>query len=291
MGKVDLSQRVRYRLWSLPRSFGEFDAALLNAGTYRRIGWFTTLRRGAPVDYVGGELPSFTYAATYWLGGALRGYERVFEYGAGHSTLWFSRHVGDVTSVERDEHYVSRLKLRLPANVRVHYRVCAGDESWAGRDDPYVAAIRDAAEVYDVVVADGFARNSCVIAAMESLKPTGLIVLNNADHPIYRSAVDRLASAGFQRLDLIGPAPGVTNFSCTSIFCINFSSWLTGAPDPPFLGVDMIENGISHPCAARALWPHHPRSVSTIILRLLRNIRHQGRNYTNQQNFESSIRS
>ena len=239
MGRVDLSQRIRYRLWSIPRSFGELDAALLNTGTYRGIGWFTTLRCSAPVDCVGAALPSFTYPAIHWLAGALRGCEHVFEYGAGHSTLWFSRHAAEVNSVENDRRSVSRLELRLPANACVYYRTCSGDESWADSDDPYVAAIEESAAAYDVVVVGGFARNSCVIAAMKILKPGGLIVLDNADRPAYRPSGARLGSAGFQRLDLIGPVPGATKFSCTSIFSTDFSPWLTGAPEPTIWEADI----------------------------------------------------
>jgi hypothetical protein len=243
-GGVTLSQRIRYRLWSLPRSPRGLDAALLNAGMYRRLGWFTTLKVGAPVDRFGAELPWFTYPAIYWLAGALRGSERVFEYGAGHSTLWFSRHVAEVTSVESDEHWVRRLRPRLPTNASVLYRACAGDEDWADCADPYVAAIRGATGGYDVVVVDGLARNSCVAAAMDSLRPSGLIVLDNADRPAYRPAEDNLLAAGHQRLDLIGPVPGAVNFSCTSIFCTDFSSWLRGAPAPQYWGTDMTDYGV-----------------------------------------------
>lgn len=239
MRDVRLSERIRYRLWSLPRSPRELDAALLGAGTYRRMGWFTTLHSSGPVDGSGAELPCFTYPATYWLAGALRGSERVFEYGAGNSTLWFSRHVAEIASVESDKRCANRLESRLPANASVQYRACTGDELWAGSDDEYVAALTGTTGSYDVVVVGGLARNSCVSAVIKSAGRDGLVVLNNADRPAYRPAADRLKAAGYQRLDFIGPAPGIVNFSCTSMFCIDFSPWLTDAPVPPYFGVEV----------------------------------------------------
>lgn len=253
MGSVPLSQRIRYRLWSLPRSPREWDATLLSAGTYRRIGWFTTLNRGAPVDCVGAELPWFTYPAIYWLEGTLRGREHAFAYGAGHSTLWFSRHVAQITSVESDERWVRSLRHRLPANASVLHRMCSGDKLWAASGDPYVEALKGAVGGYDLIVIGGLARNSCITAATKSIRPSGLIILGNADHPAYRSACDMLRSREYQRLDLVGPAPGAVNFSCTSIFSTDLSSWLRDASPPPYRGDSMDEYRLLPPTWSRQL--------------------------------------
>ena len=236
MRDARLAERIWYRLWSLPRSPRELNAVLLGARTYRRIGWFTTLRSGAPADRTGGELPYFTYPATYWLQGALRGCEDVFEYGAGNSTLWFSRRVAEIISVESDKRRADRIRSRLPPNASVQYKPCAGDELRASSEDEYVAALTERTRNYDVIVVGGLARNSCVSAAIGLVGRTGLIVLSNADRPAHRPAADCLKAAGYQRLDFIGPAPGIVNFSCTSIFCMDFSPWLTGAPVPPCFG-------------------------------------------------------
>ncbi|PZS10133.1 MAG: FkbM family methyltransferase, partial [Chloroflexi bacterium] len=69
-------------------------------GMYRKVGWQRSVRTGLPVGPDGEAIPWFSYPALAWLDAVVTGSERVFEFGSGNSTVWFSRRVAEVVSVE-----------------------------------------------------------------------------------------------------------------------------------------------------------------------------------------------
>ncbi len=214
-------------LRGIPRSTSELKCSLRLLGLYRQIGWQQSIKRGLPSDQSGGELPWLSYPALAWLDAAFQGAERVFEYGSGNSTLWFSRRASSVVSVEHDGAWVGQLRKRLPSNVTLLHRACGGDEDWAVGPDPYVEALATfSAGSFDLVVIDGMARNSCALVAIDQVDGDGLIVLDNADRPAHHPAIDALHAAGFGRIDFVGPTVVQGVFSSTSVFSRNLPSTL-----------------------------------------------------------------
>jgi len=68
--------------------------SLLRKSSYlKSIGWFESYRRRLPVSRAGEAIPWYTYGATAFLEGRIRPSMLVFEYGSGHSTLWWSHRV------------------------------------------------------------------------------------------------------------------------------------------------------------------------------------------------------
>lgn len=202
-----------------PRSLTELRQSLLMLGMYRQIGWHRSVRAGLPVDVDGEALPWFSYPALQWLASVLRGSEHVFEYGCGNSTVWFSRHVAAVVSVEHDDNWIRQQRTRVGGNVEFIHRTCSGDEDWASGDDPYVDALAGyPTGRFDLVIVDGMARNSCVHAAINHLPDAGMIILDNADRPAHYPGVDALHQAGFGRIDFVGPTVVQGVFSSTSVF-------------------------------------------------------------------------
>lgn len=219
-------QRIRYRLWSMPASPRHFDRALLQMGTLKQVGWFESVRLGKPVDRCGNPLPWYTYSAIYWLDTALKGNERVFEYGSGNSTLWFAQRVKSVVAIEHDAAWFQKLQASAPDNVSLrHVPTCACEASME-RTDPYVCAIaHDFQERYDLIVVDGQARNACCQVAVSHLREEGLLVLDNSDREAYEPANRFLLSEGFARIDFIGPIPGNVGWSSTSVYSRDLSRW------------------------------------------------------------------
>lgn len=188
-------------------------------GLYRQIGWQASIKLGLPSDETGSELPWLSYPALAWLEAAFQGTERVFEYGSGNSTIWFSQRAASVVSVEHDGAWVDQMQTRLPSNVTLLHRVCGGDEDWAGAADGYVEALTTfRAGSFDLVLIDGMARNSCALAAIDQVDGDGLIVLDNADRPAHHPAIDALHAAAFGRIDFVGPTVVQGVFSSTSVF-------------------------------------------------------------------------
>ena len=218
--------RLRYRVWAAPRARREVDAAVMLHGTLRSIGWTESANKRAPVDGHGEPIPWYTYGALVWLEHALSGGESVFEYGGGHSSLWYGKKTMRVVTVEHDREWAALIQDRSPSNVSLLYRFCDGSDVAAPDGDAYVTAIDDFPEPWDVIAVDGMARNSCVSKAIERLAADGLVVLDNSDRLAYRPAVKTLHQAGFTRLDFSGWAPGGTAMGCTSVFSRNLARWV-----------------------------------------------------------------
>jgi hypothetical protein len=242
--RTTIGQKVRYRLWALPRSGRELDAGVLLLGTARRIGWTASVRRGFPVDASGDPIPWWTYPAIEWLAAVLRSGDRVFEYGCGHSTLWLAARVGSVGGVDHDPRWVRRIAAAAPENVDVVCRPTRGDLADAPDGDRYVDAIDEIQGRFDLVVVDGRARNACLVRAAERTADDGAIVLDNSERPEFRRGLEEMRRRGFARLDLVGPVPGATNVGTTSVFLKITSRWLAPVDPPRSWGEEITDYGV-----------------------------------------------
>jgi len=135
---------------------------------------------------------------------------RVFEYGAGASTLFFARRTAAVLAVEHDAAFAAELSARLPAQARVIVR----PESSA----PYVGAVAEMRPAPHLVCVDGRDRVGCVAAALPCLDPAGVLVLDDAERPEYAAALVCLRQAGFRSVEFWGLAPGWVRQKCTAVF-------------------------------------------------------------------------
>lgn len=227
---------ARRAVRALPRTFGELKRLSSLLVSLSELGWSQSARRGMPIDADGQPVPWFSYGATMWLQARVGESATVFEYGAGQSTLWFAGRVGTIVSVESDEGWASRLRPELPANAEVLVRRCQGDSATAPAGDPYVAAIAERDDTYDVVVVDGLARVTCMEAASAHVARAGIIILDNADRPAYRAALALMNERGFGRLDFVGPVPGAGRQGTTSVFGRDLAPWLSADVPLPHLG-------------------------------------------------------
>src|SRR5437016_5174452 len=65
----------------------------LSRAALRSEGWSKSNRLGLPLAADGSPLPWYTYSAIHFLEPRLRDDLKVFEYGSGHSTLWYAARV------------------------------------------------------------------------------------------------------------------------------------------------------------------------------------------------------
>ena len=101
---------------------------------------------------------------------------RAFEWGSGKSTLWLSRHVGELVSVEDDPAWYSRVRTMLDAaGIRNTELRQAEGAAYAAQ----IAVFPD--EAFDFVLIDGADRDGCIRAAASKVRRGGWIVLDNAD--------------------------------------------------------------------------------------------------------------
>lgn len=181
---------------------------LTTEGYLERTGWVRSVAGGRVVTSAGDAVPWMTYPFIDFIGPRLSTKLHVFEYGAGASTLYFSRRVGRVSAVEHDAAFAAQLRPQLPAHV--HLQVHASAD--------YITAVRQAGSAPHLVVVDGVERVACVQAAHSCLAPDGVLVLDDSERPEYAPARALMRAAGFRELDFWGLSPGRVEHRCTTLF-------------------------------------------------------------------------
>lgn len=107
----------------------------------------------------------------------------VFEYGAGHSTLYWAKRGARVYSVEHDKVWYDLLMEKIKGNseslnITLFYEV---------NKDGYVTAIKHATpSQFDMILVDGAYRRECILEAIPHLKPGGYLVVDNTDWHWFR---------------------------------------------------------------------------------------------------------
>ncbi len=122
-------------------------------------------------------LPWLTRDAVRIMDGWLKPHHRGLELGAGRSTFWFARRVKHLFSVEHDREWYQivreGLDRRALGNVDL---ILAQDEK------EYVDAIRRRDDSsFDFILIDGLYREASLAEGLSKLKPTGMLVLDNAE--------------------------------------------------------------------------------------------------------------
>jgi len=130
-------------------------------------------------------LPWWNVAATREVAGFLRARPkaRVFEYGAGASTIWLAHHADSVVSVEHHAEWHQRLTKEVEhfPNIQLQHRELDGDG--------YIGAIDAADGPFDLIIVDGRRRTECLARAIPHLARGGIILLDDSGRSRYRGAI------------------------------------------------------------------------------------------------------
>ncbi len=206
----------------LPR--GEMYLAVCNHILRSQYGFVRSADEQRPIDGRSRPLPLYTYPAIEFLAQFDYGDKRVFEYGAGSSTLFWMERAGRVVSVENDRTWYERLKSVVRGNVELRLE----------EDDGYPFCIESYDEAFDVIIIDGIGyRYDCAALAIKKLAPGGVIVLDNADW--YPRSAEMLRQSKLLQVDMSGFKPTESHTSTTSLFfdrSFDFPS--VGAQRPAF---------------------------------------------------------
>lgn len=164
-----------------------------------RFSWATHARSMLSIydaaDLARWDLPWWTYPATSAVEdflAARNGSARVFEYGAGASTLWLRKRAGQVISVEHDESFLpvmAPLLADAPGHGELRYRPLDAERPGA-EGDRYVGAIAELDGTFDLVVVDGRERVRCVEAALPHLAAGGMVLLDDSQRRRYQPALE-----------------------------------------------------------------------------------------------------
>lgn len=189
--------------------------------------WISSLknRKGTLTD----DRPWFTFKAIKWLNSYLKPEMKIFEYGSGGSTIFFTKRVKSLVSVEHDENwyrFVSNLLERMQLSNVTYIlskpiKVAKSKKDVANPDDyssgfkeyhgldfsGYVKEIDKYLDAsFDLIIIDGRARPACIKHAIRKLKHGGVIILDNVDRKRYNLAETQYLS-NFKSKHFFGIGP------------------------------------------------------------------------------------
>ncbi len=207
-GWQDLYRRARPAIPVSLRNLGELH--FWQDGFLRSSGWLRSRRTGMAVDAAGAPLPWYTYPAIRFLENRIARGLRVFEFGMGNSTLWWSRRSDHIVTCEGDQAWYDRIASQMPANVKA---IVAPHDS-----DAYVRAAADRAEPFDILIVDGRRRVECCRTSLPLLSDQGVVIWDDFHREHYQKGRVFLEAGGFRELPLWGMTPITAREACTSIF-------------------------------------------------------------------------
>ena len=202
--------------------------------------WRQSLRSDA--NPIADRRPWMTFPAIDALKLKLKERSRVFEYGAGGSTLFFLDLGVELISVDHDSAWLEQVSKKIDGGAGQRWQKYLAvpepdpDATNKAFDDPdgyvsqdaslsgftlenYVQAIdRFSDDYFDVVVVDGRARPSCAKHARPKVKPGGWLVLDNAERDYYWWIGSDLTKAGWKEIKYQAPGPYNRYFWMTSIY-------------------------------------------------------------------------
>jgi hypothetical protein len=184
--------------------------------------WRRYLRSGSsPLER---RIPWITFGAIGLLRTRVRPGTRVFEYGAGGSSLFFLDRGAELISVEHDEGW-ARATAEAAAGADWDLRLRPPDpegegypsQKAAGSFRDYATAIEGLGE-FDLVVVDGSARNHCIAEALDQVAPGGALLVDNTERRRYRHGVGLLDARGWPKREYAGPGPFNSWFWSTTVW-------------------------------------------------------------------------
>lgn len=187
-------------------------------------------------------MPWMTYAAIDFLRRVLRQDMSVFEWGAGGSTVFLSRRVRSLMSIEHDPSWAGQVEAAMNRrdgfswNLQVIEAEKRADQHSADPADPtayasavepyrqmsfhnYANAIQShAVDGFDLVIVDGRSRPSCAQHGIPKVVPGGWLLLDDAGRQRYRWVHEEMKRLGWQALTFAGPCPYSMAFGQTQMW-------------------------------------------------------------------------
>lgn len=186
------------------------DLLFGDTGLYNE-GWFQSFVSKQSVDCLNNPIPWMTYAAIDFLKGRLHKEMRVFEYGCGASTIWWSARVGIVTACEHNLTWVKHISKQLPENASIiHVDLSKGIN--------YATQVEETRTKYHVIVIDSRDRINCAKSAVNALEPTGVIIWDDSQRSYDNEGKEFILKQGFKKLEFTGMGPIVKDKNETTIF-------------------------------------------------------------------------
>jgi hypothetical protein len=174
-------------------------------------GWIRSYLEKNVIDLNGNPKPWLTFTATQFLEERLNNKLDLFEFGGGNSTLFWAKKCNSVNTVEHDLEWFNKIKGNKIANVEMYYQELEYDSE-------YCRFPNKLDKEFDIIIVDGRDRVNCCKNSINSLRSSGVIVLDDSIRPRYIEASNYLIAHGFRKLNFWGMEALYTHKTCTTIF-------------------------------------------------------------------------
>jgi nitrogen fixation protein len=171
------------------------------------------IQRKSPIQQ---GIPWISWAAYDYLRRHVKPGSRVFEWGGGGSTIFFSKMGCDVTTVESSAEWISQIKTALGESAtRVALRHVPSETKDPSAIRQYIVAVADGGP-WDIILVDGLeepylGRLACVKMIGSHIRAGGMIILDDSWRDEYKEVPDVLSHCTRLIFKGLGPArPGVT---------------------------------------------------------------------------------
>ncbi len=147
------------------------------------------------------DCPWISYDTIKFLKQYLRPEDIILETGSGRSTIWFSRLVKKVVSIENHDGWYQQIKGQMAEEeiTNVEYYLESKDFSTIRTDAPYVKRVASFPDQsFDMVLIDGRHRDEIAHLSLNLIKKNGIIVIDNIERCLHipeLSLPDSLESA------------------------------------------------------------------------------------------------
>lgn len=182
-----------------------------NSNTLEVSGWLKSLALNKPVDNLSQPIPWYTYSAIEFIEDKIKSDFNVFEYGSGHSTLWWANKVQEIVSIESNKNWYNYLKSSLINRENISLYLCEEAQDYIQKINEFPP------QYFDVIIVDGEHRPECAKEAYLRLKDNGFIILDDSDRTYYDEILYFLDQEGFFRIDFVGMTPSLVYKNSTSI--------------------------------------------------------------------------
>jgi precorrin-6B methylase 2 len=174
-------------------------------------GWINSILENKPVQKDNHYIPWINYSFFTFIDSRISDDQNVFEYGAGYSSIYFSKTVKKLYSVEHDPTWIEKIKSQSRDN-HVIYNISEIENK------QYAQSIKRPLIKFDIVFVDGRDRVDCSIYSVSYLSDRGVLILDDSERGRYTQVFVFMKENGFKELTFTSFKPSMNKLASTTIF-------------------------------------------------------------------------
>lgn len=176
------SQKIKKTNSSKIYSVYASDKFIKSLNSHRNIKYIINRTKEIIFRFVYSDTPWLTPAANKILSKTLKNNFTGFEFGSGKSTIWFSKRIKHITSLETSKIWFNKvLKILKKNNLKNVDLICMDKEEKNFKIKYLNVLSKFNDDYFDFILVDALFRDECTHLAIKKLKPGGFLILDNVN--------------------------------------------------------------------------------------------------------------